>query len=46
MDLIKGTLKPVQKDLEDADFDKKEMGEIVLGGGTNIEDGGVLLHLH
>ena len=30
MDLFRGTLKPVQKVLEDADLTKKEVDEIVL----------------
>merc|ERR1712058_225254 len=34
MDLFKGTLKPVQKVLEDSDLGKKEIDEIVLVGGT------------
>merc|ERR1712212_863814 len=34
MDLFKGTLKPVQKVLEDADMQKKEIDEIVLVGGS------------
>ena len=34
MDLFKGTLKPVQKVLEDADLAKKEVDEIVLVGGS------------
>merc|ERR1719261_424052 len=34
MDLFKGTLKPVQKVLEDADLSKKEIDEIVLVGGS------------
>jgi len=34
MDLFKGTLKPVQKVLEDADLGKKEIDEIVLVGGS------------
>jgi len=34
MDLFKGTLKPVQKVLEDADLTKKEIDEIVLVGGS------------
>merc|ERR1712176_692001 len=34
MDLFKGTLKPVQKVLEDADLTKKEVDEIVLVGGS------------
>merc|ERR1712102_204815 len=34
MDLFKGTLKPVQKDLEDADLTKKDIDEIVLVGGS------------
>merc|ERR1712233_130800 len=33
-DLFKGTLKPVQKVLEDADLGKKEIDEIVLVGGS------------
>merc|ERR1712212_449127 len=32
MDLFRGTLKPVQKVLEDADLTKKEVDEIVLVG--------------
>merc|ERR1712142_1123375 len=34
MDLFKGTLKPVQKVLEDGDLEKKEIDEIVLVGGS------------
>merc|ERR1711988_418420 len=34
MDLFRGTLKPVQKVLEDADLKKKEVDEIVLVGGS------------
>jgi len=34
MDLFKGTLKPVQKVLEDSDLGKKEIDEIVLVGGS------------
>merc|ERR1711994_118480 len=34
MDLFRGTLKPVQKVLEDADLTKKEVDEIVLVGGS------------
>jgi len=34
MDLFKGTLKPVQKVLEDADLTKKDIDEIVLVGGS------------
>merc|ERR1719318_1798249 len=34
MDLFKGTLKPVQKVLEDADLTKKEVDEIVLVGDS------------
>jgi len=34
MDLFRGTLKPVQKVLEDADITKKEVDEIVLVGGS------------
>jgi len=34
MDLFKGTLKPVQKVLDDADLTKKEIDEIVLVGGS------------
>merc|ERR1712242_563728 len=34
MDLFRGTLKPVQKVLEDADMTKKEINEIVLVGGS------------
>eukprot|EP00088_Acartia_fossae_P014834 TRINITY_DN179_c0_g2_i2.p1 TRINITY_DN179_c0_g2~~TRINITY_DN179_c0_g2_i2.p1 ORF type:complete len:664 (+),score=297.25 TRINITY_DN179_c0_g2_i2:252-2243(+) len=34
MDLFRGTLKPVQKVLEDADMTKKEIDEIVLVGGS------------
>jgi len=34
IDLFKGTLKPVQKVLEDADLTKKEIDEIVLVGGS------------
>merc|ERR1712242_435978 len=34
MDLFKGTLKPVQKVLEDADLSKKDIDEIVLVGGS------------
>merc|ERR1712042_252739 len=34
MDLFKGTLKLVQKVLEDADLTKKEIDEIVLVGGS------------
>merc|ERR1712062_795918 len=34
MDLFKGTLKPVQKVLEDADMQKKDIDEIVLVGGS------------
>merc|ERR1712066_1111586 len=33
-DLFRGTLKPVQKVLEDADLTKKEVDEIVLVGGS------------
>merc|ERR1712044_68979 len=33
-DLFKGTLKPVQKVLEDADLTKKDIDEIVLVGGS------------
>ena len=36
MDLFKGTLKPVQKDLEDADLAKKKIDEIVLVGGSSL----------
>jgi molecular chaperone DnaK (HSP70) len=32
MDLLRGTLKPVQKVLEDADLTKKEIDKIVLDG--------------
>lgn len=34
MDLFRGTLKPVQKVLEDADLQKKDIDEIVLVGGS------------
>merc|ERR1719411_412370 len=34
MDLFRGTLKPVQKVLEDADMSKKDIDEIVLVGGS------------
>merc|ERR1711988_72298 len=34
MDLFKGTLKPVQKVLEDADLTNKDIDEIVLVGGS------------
>merc|ERR1719462_1197580 len=34
MDLFRGTLKPVQKVLEDADLGKNEIDEIVLVGGS------------
>merc|ERR1719210_2371850 len=34
MDLFKGTLKPVQKVLEDAELKKNEIDEIVLVGGS------------
>ena len=34
MDLFRGTLKPVQKVLEDAELGKKEIDEIVLVGGS------------
>merc|ERR1719333_859212 len=34
MDLFKGTLKPVQKVLQDADLTKNEIDEIVLVGGS------------
>lgn len=34
MDLFRGTLKPVQKVLEDADLGKKDIDEIVLVGGS------------
>merc|ERR1712158_305399 len=34
MDLFKGTLKPVQKVLEDSDLTKKDIDEIVLVGGS------------
>jgi heat shock protein 5 len=34
MDLFRGTLKPVQKVLEDADMTKKDINEIVLVGGS------------
>merc|ERR1719391_1876948 len=34
MDLFKGTLKPVQKVLEDADLTKEDIDEIVLVGGS------------
>jgi chaperone protein DnaK len=34
MDLFRGTLKPVQKVLEDADMQKKDVDEIVLVGGS------------
>merc|ERR1712241_1139676 len=34
MDLFKGTLKPVQKVMEDADLTKKDIDEIVLVGGS------------
>jgi len=34
MDLFRGTLKPVQKVLEDSDLGKKEIDEIVLVGGS------------
>lgn len=34
MDLFKGTMKPVQKVLEDSELSKKEIDEIVLVGGS------------
>jgi len=34
MDLFRGTLKPVQKVMEDSDLGKKEIDEIVLVGGS------------
>merc|ERR1712200_302175 len=34
MDLFRGTLKPVQKVLEDADLTKKDINKIVLVGGS------------
>merc|ERR1712122_188874 len=34
MDLFRGTMKPVQKVLDDADMTKKEVDEIVLVGGS------------
>ena len=34
MDLFRGTLKPVQKVLDDADMQKKDVDEIVLVGGS------------
>jgi molecular chaperone DnaK (HSP70) len=34
MDLFRGTLKPVQKVLEDADMKKEDIHEIVLVGGS------------
>merc|ERR1712121_625913 len=34
MDLFRGTLKPVQKVLEDSDMTKKDINEIVLVGGS------------
>merc|ERR1712168_7040 len=34
MDLFRGTLKPVQKVMEDADLTKKDIDEIVLVGGS------------
>jgi len=34
MDLFRGTMKPVQKVLEDADMQKKDVDEIVLVGGS------------
>merc|ERR1719180_310997 len=34
MDLFKGTLKPVQKVMEDAELKKNEIDEIVLVGGS------------
>lgn len=34
MDLFRGTLKPVQKVLEDADMKKEDVHEIVLVGGS------------
>merc|ERR1712018_1086239 len=34
MDLFRGTLKPVQKVLEDSDLTKKDIDEIVLVGGS------------
>jgi len=34
MDLFKGTLKPVQKVMEDSELSKKEIDEIVLVGGS------------
>jgi len=34
MDLFRSTMKPVQKVLEDADFQKKDVDEIVLVGGS------------
>ena len=40
MDLFKGTLKPVQKVLEDADLTKREIDDIVpVGGSTRIPNG-------
>ena len=40
MDLFKGTLKPVQKVLEDADLTKREIDDIVpVGGSTRIPKG-------
>merc|ERR1712158_243484 len=51
MDLFRGTLKPVQKVLEDTDMQKKEADEIVLVGVTpltmGIENvGGVMTKLN
>lgn len=34
MDLFRSTMKPVQKVLEDADMNKKDVDEIVLVGGS------------
>lgn len=33
-DLFRSTMKPVQKVLEDADMNKKDIDEIVLVGGS------------
>merc|ERR1719402_1327666 len=35
MDLFRGTLKPVQKVLDDADMQKKDVDEIVLVGSSS-----------
>ena len=34
MDLFRSTMKPVQKVMEDADMQKKDVDEIVLVGGS------------